>query len=69
MALSDAHGRGMVQDLSLFHGWCLQTAGRIAGRDVTSLEEQFSAQDLPRPLTMALNAVFTGLNLKKTNGD
>ncbi len=69
MALSDAHGRGAVQDLSLFHGWCLQTAGRIAGRDVASLEEHFSARGLPRPLAMALNAVFTGVKVKKANGD
>ncbi len=69
MALSDAHGRGALQDLTLFNGWCLQTAGRIAGRDVASLEEHFSERDLPRPLAMALNAVFTGVKVKKANGD
>jgi len=60
MALSDAHGRETVKDLSLFHDWCLRTAGRIAGKEVAAMEAYLPAESLPRPLLMALNAVLTG---------
>lgn len=69
MALSDAHRRGTVGDLSMFRVWCLEMAGRIAGREVKTLEEHVSAEELPRPLALALNAVFTGVKARKINGD
>jgi hypothetical protein len=61
MALSDAQGRETTGDVSLFHEWCLATAGRIAGREIVFLDEHWPEADLPQPLAMALNAVFTGV--------
>ena len=61
LALSDAHGRETVKDFSLFQDWCLRVAGRIAGKELMAIGEHLSAEAMPRPLIMALNAVFTGV--------
>lgn len=61
LALSDAHGRGAVSNLALFQAWCLETAGRIAGKKVEMLTDHMEGKNLPAPLAMALNAVLTGI--------
>jgi iron complex transport system substrate-binding protein len=63
MAVSDGVGRETVNDSSLFKTWCLDVAGRIAGKEVTTLTRHFSVDAMPTPLAMALNAVFTGVSL------
>jgi adenosylcobinamide amidohydrolase len=63
MALSDGVERKTVNDLSLFETWCLSVAGRIAGKNVDELTIHFSDGAIPIPLTMALNAIFTGVSL------
>ena len=63
MALSDGVERETVNDLSLFETWCLSVAGRIAGKNVDELTVYFSGDAIPGPLTMALDAIFTGVSL------
>jgi len=61
MALSDGAERETVNDFSLYETWCLEVAGRIAGRKVDRLVDHFSGDAYPAPLSMALNAIFTGV--------
>lgn len=61
MALSDGAERETVNDFGLYENWCLDVAGRIAGSKVDHLVDHFSAVTYPVPLSMALNAIFTGL--------
>lgn len=68
MALSDGVGRGTVNDLALFETWSLAVAGRIAGMPLDEVQRHFSADDLPEPLAMALNAIFTGVLLEGGHG-
>ena len=63
MAVSDGIGRETVNDLLLFETWCMETAGWIAGEPVKAINYHFSDDDMPKPLAMALNAVFTGVSI------
>ncbi|MDD2316389.1 MAG: adenosylcobinamide amidohydrolase [Desulfobacterales bacterium] len=63
MALSDGAGRETVNDLVLFETWCLEAAGRIAGMPVAAINSHFTDDDMPKPLAMALNAIFTGVSV------
>jgi hypothetical protein len=64
MALSDGAERDMVNDFALYETWCLDVAGRIAGRKVERLVDHVSGDAYPVPLSMALNAIFTGVAAK-----
>ncbi|BBO74168.1 hypothetical protein DSCW_15850 [Desulfosarcina widdelii] len=61
MALSDGAERETVSDFGFYENWCLDVAGRIAGSKVDHLVDHFSGDAYPAPLSMALNAIFTGL--------
>ena len=61
LALSDGSGRETINDFSLFGTWCLDVAGRIADQKVEQIDHHFPDNDLPKPLAMALNAIFTGV--------
>ena len=63
MAISDGTDRRTVNDLKWFGQWCLAIAGDIAGKRVDRLKTQVDIKDMPTPLAMALNAVFTGVML------
>ena len=64
MALSDAHERGLVADLSAYKGWCTTLAREIAGGDVPEVNF-ITNLEIPRPLALALNAILTGLEYQK----
>ena len=64
MALSDGFERETVSDFGLYEAWCFDVAGRIAGSKVDRLVDHFSADAFPVPLSMALNAIFTGVAAK-----
>jgi iron complex transport system substrate-binding protein len=68
MALSDGADRKTVNDFHLYEHWCLEVAGRIAGRKVDRLSDHFPGDEIPPPLAMALNAIFTGVSMQK-NGE
>jgi len=61
LALADAQERGTVHDLSAFEAACRATAARIAGRPLAQLMPVFSANTLSEPISLALNALATGL--------
>jgi adenosylcobinamide amidohydrolase len=64
MALSDGDERETVNDFGLYESWCLDVAGRIAGSKVNRLVDHFPDGAFPVPLSMALNAIFTGVAAK-----
>jgi len=61
LALSDGAERRTVNDFGLYETWCLDVAGRIAGHKVDRLVDHISGDAFPLPLSMALNAIFTGV--------
>lgn len=65
MAISDGTNRDMVKDLQEYEQWCLNVAGQIAGQKVDALTVHVEEEDMPLPLGMALDAVFTGVVLGK----
>jgi len=64
MALSDGAERETVNDFDLYENWCLDVAGYIAGRKLDRVVDHFPADAYPAPLSMALNAIFTGVAAK-----
>lgn len=62
MALSDGGERKSINNFLLFQPWCLDVADRIADTKVDSLNTYFTCDDMPEPLAMALNAIFTGIS-------
>jgi hypothetical protein len=68
MALSDGTNRETISNLDLYQVWCLDVAGRIAGKKIKTFTRYFSNNNMPVPLAMALNAIFTGVSFK-TAGD
>ena len=64
MALSDGAERETVNDFDLYENWCLDVAGCIAGYKLDRLVDHFTADAYPVPLSMALNAIFTGVAAK-----
>ena len=69
MALSDGIGRESVNDLLLFETWCMETAGWIAGEPVKSINSHFPDDEMPKPLAMALNAIFTGVSVRLADAE
>ena len=65
LAVSDQAETGLVSDLAPYRRWCLAMASRIAGRDVPVLEDLVADRNLPEAVKMALNALLTGIKLKK----
>ncbi len=63
MAISDGTNRDTVNDLQGFETWCLHVAGEIAGRTVDALAVHVGEEGMPAPLSMALDALFTGVVL------
>jgi len=63
MAIGDGAGRETVNDLGLYETWCLAVAEKIAGRKVEKLNAHFKREEMPAPLAMALNAIFTGVSM------
>jgi len=61
LAVSDAHERGLVQDLESFRQWCRVTASEIAGQPVRVLIDPLGDADLPPVIRMAFNAILSGL--------
>ncbi|WP_054691845.1 helical backbone metal receptor [Desulfosarcina cetonica] len=62
LAISDGAGRETVADLASYRTWCLAVAGRIAGRPLEELTAFVTDEKFPKPLAMALNAIFTGVS-------
>jgi len=65
LAVSDQAEIGLVSDLTPFRRWCLAVASRIAGRDVPALEDLVADRHLPKAVKLALNALLTGVALRK----
>jgi iron complex transport system substrate-binding protein len=61
MALSDAHERGQVLDLSAFADYCKMVAGELAGKPVTQWLTVSFQGPVPLPLHMACEAMINGL--------
>ena len=69
LSLSDAWERQTVGDLTLFTAWCESVAGGLAGIPAITVEENIHRSDLPKPLSLALNALITGLRTAHDKGD
>jgi adenosylcobinamide amidohydrolase len=65
MAISDGADRQTINNFEWYGKWCLAIAGDIAGQKVERLKTQVDIKDLPTPLAMALDAVFTGVLLRE----
>ena len=63
MAIGDGTERGTVNDLQGFETWCLDVAGQLAGQKVEALTMHVGNDEMPKPLSMALDALFTGVVL------
>ena len=61
LVISDAHERGLIQDLEPFRQWCRLTASEIAGQPVRVLLDPLGDADLPPVIRMAFNAILSGL--------
>ena len=64
MAISDAHVRGLVTDLSAFEGWCRSLAQEIAGKKVPEAW-YLGDSEIPEPLALALNALMVGAQYER----
>ncbi len=62
LALSDAHRRNQVCDLSLHFSQCRAVAESIAGRAVKEMPDLAPKDETPEPLRQALNALLVGLH-------
>jgi adenosylcobinamide amidohydrolase len=62
LVISDAHERGLIQDLGPFRQWCRLTASEIAGQPVRVLLDPLGDADLPPVIRMAFNALLSGLH-------
>jgi len=60
LALSDAHERGLIRDVTLYQEWCRTIASQIAGQEVEKVQEFILDPHIPPVLKTALNALFTG---------
>ncbi len=67
-ALSDAHERGLVQDLSAFDLWCLNLAGEIGGEEPEFLEDLVGDTPMPLVLKKAMNTLLTGARMRVSLG-
>ncbi|XPS86797.1 periplasmic binding protein modulated with adenosylcobinamide aminohydrolase, CbiZ [Desulfosarcina variabilis str. Montpellier] len=65
MAISDGADRQTINNFEWYGKWCLAIAGDIAGQKVERLKTQVDIKDLPTPLAMAIDAVFTGVLLRE----
>lgn len=65
LAVSDAHERGQIRDLSSFRQWCRLVASEIAGKPVAVLLDPLEAADLPPVLRLALAALLTGVEARE----
>lgn len=63
LALADGQDRDAIHDLSAFALACRAIAGQIAGRPVSKLNPVFAESGLPEAMIMALDALFTGVQL------
>ncbi|MBI4643984.1 MAG: adenosylcobinamide amidohydrolase [Deltaproteobacteria bacterium] len=63
-ALSDAHERGQVLDLSAFADYCRLIARELAGKPVTEWQTVTFQGELPRPVQMACEAFINGLAVR-----
>ncbi len=59
-AVSDEYEKGLIKDLTLFNGWCKNTASKIAGKKVSVLQDYLAEEKIPLVLKTALNTIFTG---------
>jgi ABC-type Fe3+-hydroxamate transport system substrate-binding protein/adenosylcobinamide amidohydrolase len=64
-SLSDAQVMGQVSDIAPFADMAVLTARRIAGRYVESVEAIARRDDLPPVLSLALDAIGTGLKYRR----
>jgi hypothetical protein len=60
-AISDAGSRNLVSDNSLFNKWCLETAGKIAGKKIDKLIMVSIGDRVGSPLSLAFSAILTGV--------
>ena len=67
LAISDAHEKGLVRDLTSFDQYCRSMAQNLAGRNIYDWRTCIRKEgELPQPLSMALEALLNGL--KQRNG-
>ncbi|MBN2403495.1 MAG: adenosylcobinamide amidohydrolase [Spirochaetes bacterium] len=59
-AVSDARSKNLVSNDSLFNKWCLEIAGKIAGKNINKLIPVNIGENKYSPLNMALSAILTG---------
>lgn len=68
LALSDAHERGQVLDLSAFADYCKMIARELAGKPVTEWQTLSFQEELPKPVQMACEAMINGLAARTQPG-
>ena len=64
LAVDDQAEIGLISDLSPFRRLCLDVASRVAGRRVVALKDLVAEGDLPEAVSMAFNALLTGIALR-----
>jgi len=62
MAISDAHEKGLVEDLSSVELWCQTVANQIAGHEVTISDRRL--EEVPPVLAKGLGALLRGAKEK-----
>jgi len=65
-ALSDNYERGLIGDLSSYQRWCNSVAEEIAGKKIPEFRDLVTAENMPVPLKMSLNALLNGISFKNT---
>ena len=65
-ALSDNYERGLIRDLSSHQLCCQTVAEEIAGKKIPAFRDLVTAEDMPVPLKMSLNALLNGISFKNT---
>ena len=62
--LSDDYERGLIRDLSGYQLWCQTVAEEIAGKKIPEFRDLVTAENMPVPLKMSLNALLNGISFK-----
>lgn len=64
-ALSDAHERGLVNNLSTYDRWCEDMAEEIAGGEIENMKNIIDDEGLPLVIYKALNGLMNGIYYKE----
>lgn len=61
LSISDRYEQGLIQDLTAFENWCKDISEDIAGTKIENRQNFIGDHPLPKPMEIALNAMFNGI--------